>query len=104
VDRFVRLPGQAMEGVLSLVVSTSVEGVVHVSIVLEYVVHGNPPSVTIPLAIYPLSQQAHAQEDALLLARRWELSLRRARPGTGWEWVRIADEQTPDGGDLIIGG
>jgi hypothetical protein len=104
VDRFLRLAGDTLEAMLSLCVSTSPEGLAHIVLLIDYVSQSGKVAMNFPLALYPMPQQMHAQEDALLLSRKWDISLRRATPTTGWEHVRLTDDVDASNSDLMIGG
>lgn len=104
VDRYCRGVDTTYEQVVSLTVTTTGDGIVLAYLSIDMVDAMGGTRAGTQLGVYPLSQQAHAQEDALLLARKWGLTLRRATPGVGWEIVRNADAvDSTDGKGLIIG-
>lgn len=100
-----RLATGRIEHVLSLTIQTDPDGliVVVLSVDMLHEEHGTVNAMT--LAMYPLASQPHAQEDGLLLSRKWELSLRRANQGVPWTYVRMALSGEPsNASDLLIGG
>lgn len=93
IDRFMRTPRGTLEHVLSLSINTSAEGMVVVILSIDTLDSNHQVVAAMPIAVYPMSQQPDAQEDALLVSRKLELNLRRGTTGVGWECVRLVDEE-----------
>lgn len=104
VDRFLRVVGDAWEQVLSLAIATDHNGLAHAVLAVDLVAQDKSIAGSTPLAVYPLSAQIQAQEDALLVSRKLGLTLRRCNPNVGWEIVRDADHPDALGGKLVIAG
>ena len=105
MDRMVARPDGVYERVLTVSVGTdTAAGIVCVSLAIDELGDGPGPYPVI-LGLYPLKHQMHAQEDALLIARKLGWRLRRATPEVGWQWVRTeADMPVSERSELIIGG
>ena len=94
-DRFVRGIKNTYEQVISIAPMTSPEGLtVHV-LSIDLVAENRQSVCTSPLAMYPWHASQLAISDGELVARKFNLALRRATARTGWDVVFDPDGPKP---------
>lgn len=87
-DRTFTLIDGVVEHVLTISVHTEQGGNVCIALSLELITSDGEVCSSELIGAYLLSDRVGAQSDAVTLARRWGLSVRRATPGGGWVWIR----------------
>lgn len=102
VDRFPRLGGWGLESVLTLAVFTSPDGYPQCVLSLELLADGGRVAMSHRLGVYPMSAQSEAYADALLVALKLKLDLRRCDPAKGW--IVEGCDDGPEGEDLRLPG
>lgn len=84
VDRFPRIGVNGGELMVTLAIGTAPSGHVQVIMSLDLVQPDGMAVIGTPLAAYPMAMQDLAYADAMLVALKLGLDIRRADTGRGW--------------------